>query len=223
VLLLPWLVGHVLRTRQLRADAFQERAIRLEQEQAFATQVALTTERARITRELHDVVAHNVSVMVVQAGAARSVLESSQGEARDALLAAEGSGREAMSELRTLLGLLGQDGEDAALAPQPGLDQMQPLVKRVREASLPVELHIDGTPRPLPPGIDLAAYRIVQEALTNALKYAGLARTEVNLDYREEELKVEVLDEGPGERSATDPSRARGLCAGTIRLNGCEM
>jgi signal transduction histidine kinase len=211
LLILPWLVGHTLRTRELRADAYRERAMRLEQEQTFATQAALAEERARIARELHDVVAHNVSVMVVQAGAARSILGTSPEEVREALLAVEASGREAMSELRTLLGVLSHEGDGVDLAPQPGLEQVQSLVQRVCDASLPVELHIEGTRRPLPPGINLTAYRIVQEALTNALKYAGLARTEVILDYRDEELKVEVLDDGPGERPGANKTAGRGL------------
>ena len=213
ILLLPWLAGHALRTREIRAEAFRERAIRLEQEQEFATQVALADERARIARELHDVVAHSVSVMVVQAGAARSILDPSQEEVRQALLSVEASGREAMAELRTLLGVLSHDGEEMALAPQPDVGQVYPLVKRVCDAGLPVELHIKGTPRPLPPGIDLAAYRIVQEALTNALKYAGLARTEVILDYREAELKVEVLDEGPSESANPSPAERSSAAA----------
>jgi signal transduction histidine kinase len=211
VLLLPWLIGHALRTRQLRADAFQERAMRLEQEQHFATQVALAQERARIARELHDVVAHSVSVMVVQAGAARQVLLASPEQAREALLAVESTGREAMTELRSLLGVLSHDVSDLALAPQPGLDQLEPLLQRVQEAGLPVELRIEGEARPLPVGVDLAAYRIVQEGLTNALKYAGMAHTEVVLDYREAELKVEILDDGLGERPGDKQEQGRGL------------
>ena len=202
VILIPmWLVGNAIRIHQLRAEASEDRATRLEREQEQATQAALAEERSRIARELHDVVAHNVSVMVVQAGAARQVLTASPEQAREALLAVESSGREAMTELRNLLGLLSDDTADLALAPQPGVDQLESLVQRVSEAGLPVELRVEGTPQPLPPGIDLAVYRIVQEALTNALKYSGLARTEVILDYRESELKVEVLDEGMGSRS----------------------
>jgi signal transduction histidine kinase len=211
VLLLPWLVGHSLRTRQLRADAIQERAIRLEREQEFATRAALAEEGARIAREMHDVVAHNVGVMVVQAGAARSVLGQSQEGVREALLSVEASGREAMSELRRLLGVLSQEGDGMTLAPQPGIEQVQPLVKRVSDASLPVELRIEGSPRPLPPGIDLVAYGIVQEALTNALKYSGLARTEVVLDYRERELKLEVLDDGPAAIAGSAEGDGHGL------------
>ncbi len=194
VILIPmWLVGNAIRIRQLRAEAFEDRATRLEREQEQATQAALAEERSRIARELHDVVAHSVSVMVVQAGAARQVLTVSPEEAREALLAVESSGREAMTELRNLLGLLNRDGVDIALAPQPGVGELESLIQRVGEAGLPVQLHIEGRPRPLPAGVDLAAYRIVQEALTNALKHSSLARTEVILDYRESELKVEVL------------------------------
>jgi signal transduction histidine kinase len=212
IVLIPlWLVGNALRTRQLRADASEDRATRLEQEQELMTQVALAEERGRIARELHDVVAHNVSVMVVQAGAARHVLNAAPEQANEALLAVEASGREAMTELRTLVGVLSDVDENPALAPQPGLDQLQPLIRRVHDAGLDVELRTEGTPRPLPPGIDLAAYRIVQEALTNALKYSGLARTEVILDYRDDELKIEILDEGPTEPSHLSAALGRGL------------
>src|SRR5207248_7004203 len=158
-----WLVGHAIRTRQLRADAFEDKATRLEREQEQATQAAIAEERARIARELHDVVAHNVSVMIVQAGAARHVLKASSEQATGALRAVEASGREAMAELRHLLGLLSPDGGDIGLAPQPGVEQLETLVRRVGEAGLPVTLHIEGQPWPLPPGIDLTAYRIVQE------------------------------------------------------------
>jgi signal transduction histidine kinase len=205
-----WLVGNAIRTRQLRIDASEERATRLEREQELTTRAALAEERARIARELHDVVAHSVSVMVVQAGAARQVLPTSPEEARRALLTVESTGREAMTELRGLLGLLGDDS-GMALAPQPGMAQVDRLVQRVREAGLPVELQVEGTRRPLPVGVDLAAYRIVQEALTNALKYSGLAPTTVVLDYREEELKLEVLDEGSAVPSRERTEAGRGL------------
>lgn len=211
VLIPMWLVGNAIRSWQLRAQALQERAALLEQEQERATQVALAEERRRVARELHDVVAHSVSVMVVQAGAARQVLTVSPEQARGALLAVEASGREAMTELRNLLGLLSSDGEDVDLAPQPGVEQLEALIRRVGDAGLPVELRVEGHPRPLPLGVDLATYRIVQEALTNALKYSGLAQTEVVLDYRDTELKVEILDDGPGERSRADRELGRGL------------
>jgi signal transduction histidine kinase len=209
-----WLIGMGMRTRQLRADALEDRAAQLEREREQAMQLARAEERASIARELHDVVAHSVSVMLVQAGAARQVLTSSPEDARGALLAVENSGREAMAELRNLLGLLKNEDDELDLAPQPGVEQIDALVQRVRDAGLPVELRIEGAPAPLPIGLDLTAYRIVQEALTNALKYSGLARTQVLLAYREDELKLEVLDEGPGEPldegSSTSPGR-RGL------------
>ncbi len=163
-------------------------------------------------------VAHSVGVMVVQAGAARHILSKSPQQADEALRAVESSGREAMAELRHLLGLLNQDDDQVALAPQPGLDQLDSLVRRVGEAGLPVTLHVEGRTRPLPPGLDLAAYRVVQEALTNALKYAGLARTDVILDYREDELKIEVLDDGPGRSAAAGTGAGHGLVGMRERL-----
>ncbi|HET9973992.1 MAG TPA: histidine kinase, partial [Streptosporangiaceae bacterium] len=209
------------------------------------TRRAVEAERARIASELHDVVTHNVSVMVVQAGAARSVLGSSPEEAREALLAVEGSGRTAMGELRHLLGLLAPAGEqgsgeeDAALVPQPGLGQAQALVDRVRTAGLPAELVTEGA-RPLPPGVDLAAYRVVQEALTNVLKHGGLehggleyggleygsfrqgggARAVVRLVYGERELVITVTDDGSpaGYGLQKPPGAGRGLIGLRERL-----
>jgi signal transduction histidine kinase len=211
VALLPlWLVGNAMRTRQLRIDASEERATRLEREQALATRTALAEERARIARELHDVLAHSVSVMVVQAGAARQVMTTSPEEALGALRAVESTGRDAMTELRGLLDVLGEDS-GMTLAPQPGMEQVDRLVQRVREAGLPVTLQVEGTRRPLPVGVDLAAYRIVQEALTNALKYSGQAPTTVMLDYRETELKLEVLDDGSGAVPRDRAAAGRGL------------
>jgi signal transduction histidine kinase len=208
------------------ANAMQarDRTRRLRAEHEAATRRALEQERARIASELHDVVTHNVSVMIVQAGAARQVLAESPGEATEALLAVESSGRAAMTELRHLLGLLSPaqvpaeqvhpDEED--LRPQPGLGQLQPLIDRVSAAGLPVELHVDGVPRSLPPGQDLAAFRVVQEALTNVIKHVGKPRTTVTLDYRADDLVVEVADAGqpfPAASPAvtTAPGGGRGL------------
>jgi signal transduction histidine kinase len=185
-----------------------DRIRRLQSEHEAATRRALRLERARIASELHDVVTHNVSVMIVQAGAARQVLSDSPDEARAALLAVEGSGRAAMTELRHLLGLLspptaagtGADGDggmaEAELQPQPGLQQLQPLIDRVTAAGLSVELQVSGGLHDLPPGLDLAAFRVVQEALTNVIKHAGQARTRVRLDLNETELVVDVADAG---------------------------
>jgi signal transduction histidine kinase len=139
------------------------------------------------------------------------VLTSSPEEARQALLAVEASGREAMTELRTMLGVLKEEGAGVDLAPQPGIGQLEPLIQRVREAGLPVELRVEGEPVPLPVGLDLTAYRIVQEALTNALKYAGQARTDVTLSYRDAELKLEILDDGSGAVASERNRPGRGL------------
>jgi signal transduction histidine kinase len=179
-----------------RAGDSAERLLRVEAEHEAQTRRAVEAERARIAGELHDVVTHNVSVMVVQAGAARSVLGSSPDDAREALLAVEASGRTAMSELRHLLGLLAPAGGDEdMLVPQPGAARVPALVERVRAAGLSVELSVTGA-RDLPPGVDLAAYRVVQEALTNVIKHAGTARAAVVLEYRPDDLLITVTDDG---------------------------
>jgi signal transduction histidine kinase len=180
-----------LRTRLRESNARHEEA----------TRRAIEAERARIASELHDVVTHNVSVMLVQAGAARTVLASSPADATDALLAVEASGRTAMTELRNLLGLLSPSADDdEAFCPQPGLGELKDLVSRVTEAGLPVELKITGTARPLSPGADLAAYRVVQEALTNVLRHAGKMETVVMVEW-DEQLVITVSDSGRGSRA----------------------
>ncbi len=210
-----------------RAGDSQARLVRLQAEQEAATRRALGLERARIASELHDVVTHNVSVMIVQAGAARQVLAGAPGEARAALLAVESSGREAMAELRHLLGLLSPspppedgDGADAGgtqagqeLRPQPGLGQLQALIGRVATAGLPIELHADDVPQGLPPGLDLTAFRVIQEALTNVIKHAGKPRTSVSIDYRDGDLVLEVADAGQpaGTTGPAVPGAGRGL------------
>ena len=176
-------------TARLRRSAQQQRA---------ATQRAIEAERARIASELHDVVTHNVSVMVVQAGAARKVLASSPGDAEEALLAVEASGRTAMAELRSLLGLLSpasDSASDAALRPQPGLTELDALIGRVSAAGIPIELRVSGVPRPLPHGADLAAYRVVQESLTNVLRHAGESAAAVQIEWGEQ-LVITVSDDG---------------------------
>jgi signal transduction histidine kinase len=188
--------------RRLTDSAARMRRAAAEHE--AATRRAIEAERARIAGELHDVVTHNVSVMVVQAGAARKVLASSPAEAPlvlEALLAVEASGRTAMAELRNLLGLLSPAGDPADnkvdLHPQPGLSELDALIGRVSAAGLPVELHVTGTPQPLPPGADLAAYRVVQEALTNVLRHAGRAAASVVVQWGEK-LVITVSDSGTG-------------------------
>ena len=259
LVLLPTVaVGVAIRIWRGRARESAERLRRAEAEHEAETHRAVEVERARIASEMHDVVTHNVSVMVVQAGAARRVLDSMPGDAREALLAVEASGRTAMTELRHLLGLLAPAGEGigdqpaagavaaagfggvpgsgpggaagagpggaagiapggaagiapggaagaglggaagAALSPQPGVTQIPALLARVVAAGLPVELSVDAAQsrRPLPPGLDLAAYRVVQEALTNVMKHAGQARTTVRIEYRLRELLITVSDDG---------------------------
>jgi signal transduction histidine kinase len=239
----PWRVAGLVAAFSLvmiavvgNAMQARDRIRRIRAEHAAATRRALDEERALIASELHDVVTHNVSVMIVQAGAARQVLAADPAEATAALLAVEASGRAAMTELRHLLGLLSPvgagegtatglapDGAEAGLSPQPGLDQLQPLVDRVTAAGLPVELQVAGVPRALPPGLDLAAFRVVQEALTNVLKHAGKPRTSVRLDYRETELTVEVADTGrpipaAGPAVTALPGSGRGLLGLRARL-----
>lgn len=176
----------------------RERRVQLaERERDLAAREAVVEERARIARELHDAIAHNVSIMVIQAGAERRVLERKRGPTRDVLETIEQIGRGALTEMRRLVGMLRSDTGDP-LAPQPGLNDLPILVTQVREAGLPVELHVDGEPRELPVGIELSAYRIVQEALTNALKHAGEAHASVRVHYRAESLELEIVDDGAG-------------------------
>jgi signal transduction histidine kinase len=203
--------------------AWRQRIRTLEAEREAATRLAVERERARIARELHDVVTHNVSMMTVQAGAARKVMARSPGLAEEALLAVEAGGRAAMAELRHVMGLLtmatGPEGPAGPeLAPQPGLDQVGTLAARVRDTGMPVELAVSGSPVPLPPGVDLAAYRVVQEALTNSVKHASGARVSIAVDHRPGELRIAVADSG-GVRSAPAAGGAgRGLIGLRERL-----
>ncbi|MFE6225329.1 sensor histidine kinase [Streptomyces sp. NPDC057854] len=200
------LAGALVRTRRRHRAALEERGWLLEREREGAATAAVDAERARIAAELHDIVSHNVSLMVVQASAAREVLSTMPDEAAAAMGAVEAAGRDAMTELRHLLGLLApaQNGEDGpyagdagpALAPQPSLSRLSALIDRISFAGLPVEVRISGEPRPLPVGIDVTAYRIIQEALTNALKHGDGAKAEVTVRYAERWLRVEVLNSG---------------------------
>lgn len=206
-----WLAGDLVRTRRMEARFRTENAARTLRENEERLRAAIAEERRHMARELHDVVAHGVSVMLIQAGAARQVVETTPDRAADSLLTVEATGREVMAELRRLLGVVNDDGETAGVAPQPGLEQLGTLVDRVREAGLPAELEIDGTPRTLPTSLDVTAYRIVQEALTNALRYARRARTLVHLSYEPEQLRVEVLDDGPAAAADAAEGSGRGL------------
>ena len=193
-----WLAGYALRERAAQAEAAEERAIRAEREREAAARVAVAEERARIARELHDIVAHAVSVMVLQVGAVRHKLPDSLEESREALTGVERAGRMALAEMRRLMSAMRRDGEEAELVPQPGLDGLDSLLDEIGRAGLPVALHVDGQPFPLPRGIDLSAYRIVQEGLTNALKHAHASDADVIVRYRPDELGIEVRDNGDG-------------------------
>jgi signal transduction histidine kinase len=191
-----WGVGLLVRRPVVRAQTAEDRAVQLEIEQAAAAERAAQEERRRIARELHDIIAHSVSVMTVQAGAVRRLLTPEQERERAALTRVEETGRDAMAEMRRLVGLLKQDGEPSSLAPQPGLASLDALVRKVGDAGLRVETHVIGEPRSLSAGVDLTAYRIVQEALTNALKYAGPAQACVTLTWKPAELVIEVTNTG---------------------------
>jgi signal transduction histidine kinase len=226
----------LLRTRRRWQAAVGERGWLLERERESAAESAIVAERDRIARELHDIVSHNVSLMVVQASAAREVLGTMPEEAATALRAVEDAGRGAMTDLRHLLGLLapsasgededpGPTGARPDLTPQPGLDRLGPLVDRISFAGLPVEVRMSGDPRPLPQGIDVTAYRIVQEALTNALRHGDGGKAEVTVRYAENALRVEVLNTGPSVLTGTGsapgtvpPRRHEGAGRGLLGL-----
>jgi signal transduction histidine kinase len=193
-----WVAGYILRERVEQAEAAELRATQAERERAAAARVAVAEERARIARELHDVVAHSVSIMVLQVGAIRHKLPEILAEDRDALRGVEQTGRAALSEMRRLLGAMRRDGDGVDLAPQPGVDRLDSLLADVDRAGLPVRLHVDGDPFPLPRAIDLSAYRIVQEGLTNALKHARASQADVTFRYGSDELRIEVRDNGEG-------------------------
>ena len=201
-----WLLAQMLRVHRLRASHLERETVRLEREREENARRAVAEERAHIARELHDVVAHSVSVMVVQTGVVRRRIASDHPEERDLLEEVEQTGRQAMAEMRRLLGLLRSDDDAMALTPQPGIASLPSLVEQLREAGLPVELRIDGDQRPLPPGVDVAAYRITQEALTNALRHGGGAPTRVRVTYGRRHLELAVDDDGPGSAALDDGS-----------------
>ena len=184
----PMLLGRVSFNRRRR----------IERDHVLAARAAVAAERARIARELHDVVAHSMSVMVVQAGAARAILARDPSQAVAALEHIEETGRTGLAEMRRLLGILEEHGDGSDLAPQPGLSELNELLERFRAAGLPVEAVVRGRARPLPPGVDVTAYRLVQEALTNSLRHAGQAHARVVIGYVDGGLELEVVDDGRG-------------------------
>ncbi|MEU8819742.1 histidine kinase [Actinoplanes sp. NPDC048796] len=197
---------------------WRERADRLRQERADALREAARQERARIARELHDIVTHNVSMMVIQAGAARKVLDNAPEAARDALLAVEEGGRAALGELRGVMGLLSAADDEDDLTPQPGLAQLPPLIDRVRDAGVDVTVTTSGEKYPLPAGLELAAYRVVQEALTNTVKHAAGASATVDVAYAPDGLRITVTDTGGRPTPESARSTGRGLAGLRERL-----
>lgn len=198
---LAWVLGDSVRTRRAYLAELEERADRLEREREAQSKVAVAAERARIARELHDVVAHNVSVMVVQADGAAYVLDAAPDQAKKALETISGTGRQALAEMRRLLGVLrtGEPEEGSEYVPQPDVEQLDELIEQVRTSGLPVDYKVEGTPRPLPSGVELTAYRIVQEALTNTRKHGGEnAGASVRLVYFDDGLGLLVEDDGKG-------------------------
>ncbi|MEV4440011.1 sensor histidine kinase [Streptomyces sp. NPDC049577] len=221
--LLAWVLGDSMRTRRAYWAQLEERARRLEKEREQQARMAVTAERARIARELHDVVAHNVSVMVVQADGAAYVLDSSPEQAKQALETISGTGRQALTEMRRLLGVLrteegGEGGGE--YVPQPDVEQIGELVEQVRGAGLPVEFAVEGAPRPLPSGVELTAYRIVQEALTNTRKHGGPdAGASVRLTYFDDGLGLLVEDDGRGaQQELYEAGGADGMGHGLIGM-----
>jgi signal transduction histidine kinase len=220
---IAWVAGFALKERVEQAEAAEVRATMAERERDAAARIAVAEERARIARELHDIVAHAVSVMVLQVGAVRHKLPEALAEDRDALTSVEQAGRTALAEMRRLLAAMRHDGDGVELTPQPGLDGLDSLLEEVGRAGLPVRLHVDGETFPLPRAIDLSAYRIVQEGLTNALKHARANKADVTLRYEPDGLQLEVRDDGIG--SATSDGLGHGLVGirERVKIYGGEM
>jgi signal transduction histidine kinase len=204
-----WLLGHFVGVRRAYTARLEERTAELEQAREELARRAVTEERLRLARELHDVVAHAMSVIAVQSGVGAHVASTQPEEAAKALAAIEATSRAALEELRRLLGVLRQDSEPQGdLTPVPGLADLETLLAEVSKAGLGVRLRVEGTPSPLPAGVDLSAYRIVQEALTNVVKHAGPARAQVTVGYRDREVTVEVTDDGRGVGALAGDGRA---------------
>src|SRR5256714_555386 len=220
---IAWVWGLALRERVEQAEAAEVRASLAERERDAAARIAVAEERVRIAREHHDIVAHAVSVMVLQVGAVRHKLPDALAKDSDALRGVEQVGRTALTEMRGLLAAMRRDGEEAELIPQPGLDGLDALLEEIGRAGLPVQLHVDGERAALPRGIDLSAYRIVQEGLTNALKHARASNAEVTVRYRPDELQIEVRDNGEG--SSTSNGLGHGLVGvrERVKIYGGQM
>lgn len=196
-------IGLTFARNRRHAESLEERAARTDRERAEAVERAAAEERARIARELHDVISHDVSMMVLQASVERRV-HSGDGSTAQTLANIEATGREALAELRRMLGVLRKGDEEPPLQPQPGLAQLPDLIERARAAGVPVDLVVDGTPVVVPPGLDIAAYRIVQESLTNVAKHAAGASVTATLRFRGGTLEIDVVDDG-GSYASTAP------------------
>ena len=220
---ISWLAGYALRERAEQAQAAEVRATQAEREREAAARVAVAEERARIARELHDIVAHAMSVMVLQVGAVRHKLPQALEEDSEALRRVEEAGRTALAEMRRLLGAMRRDGDGLELAPQPGFDGLDLLLENVGRAGLPVRLHVEGDRSPMPRAIDLSAYRIIQEGLTNSLKHARASHADVTVRYHPNEVEVEVVDDGAG--GATSDGLGHGLIGirERVKIYGGEM
>jgi signal transduction histidine kinase len=224
-----WSAGFALQQRVQHAEAAEQRAVRAEEEREGAARLATAQERARIARELHDTIAHAVSVMVLQVGAVRHRLPETQYEHKNALWDVEQAGRTALTDMRHLLDAIREDGGGVELAPQPGLDRLDRLLEDVERAGLPVRLRIAGDRFPLPGGLDISAYRIVQEGLTNALRHASATQAEVSLHYAPDQLNIEVRDNGQGAVHDNGSGHGNGTGHGLVgirervRLYGGEM
>jgi signal transduction histidine kinase len=209
---MPWAGGRAMRHRLLLTRELAEKAARLEHQREERAAHAVADERARIARELHDVVAHSLTVMVIQAGAARRLVDRDPERVVEVAATIKTMGREALDEMRRLVGVLREADERPELAPQPTVAEIEALAERARAAGLEVELTVEGERRDLPPGVDLSAYRVVQEALTNTIKHANASSATVAVRYGEGELFVAVTDDGTGSGSEVDmPSGGHGL------------
>jgi signal transduction histidine kinase len=221
--LIPWGAGLALRGHRRQAAELRELARQLEHEREERARAAVVEERTRIARELHDVVAHSVSVIAVQADAAEAALSRDPGRSREPLRVIKETAREALVEMRRLLGILRQAESELGLAPQPRMSQLGSLVEQTRRAGLPVDLAIEGEERPLPVGVDLSAYRIVQEGLTNVRKHAGAARAWVKVRYGDRELDLAVLDDGEPAAKANGPGHGLVGIQERVALLGGEL
>jgi len=207
-----WLAGHAVSIQRARSQLLEERAAQLEREAAWQAAAAVAEERRRIARELHDVVAHSLSVTMLHVGGVRRLLRPEQQAQREALLVAERTGRQALEEMHRLLGVLRAPEEPPTRLPVPGLTRAAELLEPIRAGGLTAELRVEGTPRPLPPGVDLSAYRILQQALTNVLEHAHATRVDCTIRYHDGALRLDVVDDGQPQRgNGQPPGRGHGL------------